>query len=364
MIPIHHKRTRVSYSVRSEHSERTHSSGVNALALDVFGAGSLYSGGRDAAVHGWSLQMDFAVLREEAEASLLNRLFWFGDRLGWVGTGWERTAANTTSQDLNIIQNQAPSQSQNNAFSPHPAALQMSPQRKFSAHSDHIAIPPRASTTSAAAPVPTSTTEMLSEYARLSHPAPQPSHPASNHRILNTPQKHSPSLPRSSSLASPSAMLLQRNQNTIGDSALDASHSPQSPHPPLAHAHAAALQKKSRSVSFVGFAPLFSHSLGSTHASPKLTLARNGTVDASADVSLHGPIVNEYTPSMRSITPHHHNPRWVPTNALSSSPPTTHSMAHPYQQRRALLPTVHARSFQAHSDWVNDIVLCNRNQSS
>ncbi|KAJ3245510.1 hypothetical protein HDU78_009119 [Chytriomyces hyalinus] len=106
------KKQRISYSVKSEHSDKQHCAGVNALALDVFGEGDkaqglLYSGGRDASVHAWGLRVDFAALREESELR-----------------EFHSNALTSSSYQS---------------------------QRKFSAHSDHISIPPRGASISYAA---------------------------------------------------------------------------------------------------------------------------------------------------------------------------------------------------------------------
>ena len=72
-------KTRVSYVLRDDGDFDTlrHTAGVNALALDFSAindastageGGILYSGGRDALINSWSLNLDVARLRSAREA--------------------------------------------------------------------------------------------------------------------------------------------------------------------------------------------------------------------------------------------------------------------------------------------------------
>ncbi|KAJ3261659.1 hypothetical protein HDU77_000773 [Chytriomyces hyalinus] len=237
------KKQRISYSVKSEHSDKQHCAGVNALALDVFGEGDkaqglLYSGGRDASVHAWGLRVDFAALREESELR-----------------EFHSNALTSSSYQS---------------------------QRKFSAHSDHISIPPRGASIS---------------YAALS----QTQSPVESDHLMDSPtttpmQGKLPSSTTSTTTESPHA-----NQRDFRIP----------PSSPPSFSNHFKDSKKSRSVSFFGNAD-----------------SEHGLKHSASS------IVNEYQPPRPEA-------RWS----------------------TKVLPTTHVRTFQAHSDWVNDIALCNRNQS-
>ncbi|KAJ3029616.1 UNVERIFIED_CONTAM: hypothetical protein HDU68_011651 [Siphonaria sp. JEL0065] len=311
-------KSRVSYALQPAQTTK-HLSGVNALAID-FVHSKLFSGGRDANVNAWDLNIDFASLRDELD--------------------------------------------NNESLDAAPTSFATTPQHKFSATSHQISIPPRAASFS-----------KTLNYSSFSAAPPLSMSPASasfldsspilKHDSLNSNDspklgisKASP-IPRSASLAQNQSLLknlvleqqYQQRQPQHTKDRMDSLDSISENRPNAAYLDSgfslpgAGSQKKSRSVSFFGSV---NEDPTVTPPNKSRTSTSNGDFVGSSGSGNNGGsggmvssgIVNEYSNS-------HLREKSADGSNWSSK----------------IQPTIHSRSFQAHSDWVNDVILCNRNQS-
>ncbi|KAJ3096005.1 hypothetical protein HK100_005669, partial [Physocladia obscura] len=289
-----------------------HCLGVGALAIDVTGR-TLYSGARDATVRAWALAIDFERLRDEQDA---------------LHPPPQTSASHQPHANY----------SYNNYYSPDNDVdlsevrppLATPPQRKFSATSDQIFVPPRSSSVYSK--------PIVHSYASFSE---RPSPAAASLSLSSSPpQSQSQSLLRSQLHSySPSPSPPQSAKQNLQH--LQSSTSP-------------ILRAASPRTSSLDFSR--SQSPPATRAATASSFATSGTTTTAI------PTNNANTFPKRS----HRSVSFLPHSSASpSSSPSRPSLLHqqPPRWSSRIHSTTLARTFEAHSDWVNDVVLCNRNQS-